>query len=60
MTVRPFLASTRHEEAEGGLTTMRRGWQCLVPVEGNGERGRSFGEGPMRCGIRRGSSGRLL
>jgi hypothetical protein len=49
MMARPFLASVRHKEAEGGLTTMWRGWQYLVPVEGNGERGWSFGVGWMRC-----------
>jgi hypothetical protein len=60
MMARPFLASARSEEAEGGLTTMRRGRRRLVPVEGNGERGRSSGEESMRCGILRVSSGRLL
>jgi hypothetical protein len=60
MTVRPFLASVRREEVESGLVTMRRGRRCLVLVEGNGERGRRSGEGRMRCGILRGSSGRLL
>jgi hypothetical protein len=60
MTARPILASTRREEPEGGLVMMRRGWRCLVLVEGNGERGGSSGEGRMRCGMLRGSSGRLL
>jgi hypothetical protein len=59
MTVRPFLVLARREEAEGGLTMMRRGRRRLVPVEGNGERGRSSGEGRMRCGMLRGSSRRL-
>jgi hypothetical protein len=60
MTPRPFLASARREEVKGGLTMMRRGRWCLVLVEGYGERGRSSSEGRMRCGMLRGSSGRLL
>jgi hypothetical protein len=60
MTARPFLVLVRHEEVEGRLATMRRGRWHLVPMEGNGERGRSSGEGRMRCGLLRGSSGRLL
>jgi hypothetical protein len=60
MTARPFLASVRHEEAEGGLVTMRRGWRCLVPVEENGERWRTSDEWQMRCGMLWGTSGRLL
>jgi hypothetical protein len=60
MTLRPFLASARHEDAEGGLAMMRRGWQHLVLVQGNGEKGKSSGEGRMRCGMLWGSLGRLL
>jgi hypothetical protein len=46
MTARPFLASARHEEAEGGLTMMRRGRWHLVLVEVNGGRGGAL----VRCG----------
>jgi hypothetical protein len=60
MTARPFLVLVRHEEVEGRLATMRRGRWHLLPMEGNGERGRSSGEGRMRCGLLQGSSGRLL
>jgi hypothetical protein len=51
MTARPFLASVRHEGAQGGLAMMRRGRWRLVLVEGNGERRRSSCEGRMRCGM---------
>jgi hypothetical protein len=45
MTARPFLASVRHEEAEGGLATMRRGRahddeeRATALGAGGGERG---------------------
>jgi hypothetical protein len=45
MTARPFLASVRHEEAEGGLATMRRGQarddeeRAAALGAGGGERG---------------------
>jgi hypothetical protein len=59
-SAKPFLASPRREEAESGLTTKWSGRRSLAPVEVNGEGGRRDSEGLVRCGILRGSSGRLL
>jgi hypothetical protein len=43
-----------------GLLVKRSKWRWWSLVEVNGERGRSSGEGQMRCGMLRRSSGRLL
>jgi hypothetical protein len=57
MTVKHMAASARRGVAGGGLTMERSGWWHSVPEKTDGERGRSSGDGGMRCGLLRGPGG---